>query len=83
MGIDKPDVRFVINLELTDSIEAYFQEAGRGGRDEEKAYAVLLINENDRINLINRVEKSFPEKDQIKKVYFAICNQLTNCNRRR
>jgi len=76
MGIDKPDVRFVINLELTDSIEAYFQEAGRGGRDEEKAYAVLLINENDRINLINRVEKSFPEKDQIKKVYFAICNQL-------
>jgi ATP-dependent DNA helicase RecQ len=62
MGIDKPDVRFVINLELTDSIEAYFQEAGRGGRDEEKAYAVLLINENDRINLINRVEKTFPEK---------------------
>ena len=76
MGIDKPDVRFVINLALTDSIEAYFQEAGRGGRDEEKAYAVLLINENDRINLINRVEKSFPEKEQIKKVYFAICNQL-------
>ena len=76
MGIDKPDVRFVINLELTDSIEAYFQEAGRGGRDEKKAYAVLLINENDRINLINRVEKSFPKKEQIKKVYFAICNQL-------
>ena len=76
MGIDKPDVRFVINLALTDSIEAYFQEAGRGGRDEEKAYAILLINENDRINLINRVEKSFPEKEQIKKVYFAICNQL-------
>lgn len=76
MGIDKPDVRLVINLELTDSIEAYFQEAGRGGRDEEKAYAVLLINENDRINLINRVEKSFPDKEQIKKVYFAICNQL-------
>jgi len=76
MGIDKPDVRFVINLELTDSLEAYFQEAGRGGRDEQKAYAVLLINENDRVNLINRVENSFPDKEQIKKVYFAICNQL-------
>ncbi|MEK9614644.1 MAG: RecQ family zinc-binding domain-containing protein, partial [Flavobacteriaceae bacterium] len=65
-----------INLALTNSIEAYFQEAGRAGRDEEKAYAVLLINENDRINLINRVEKSFPKKKQIKKVYFAICNHL-------
>jgi len=76
MGIDKPDVRFVINLELTDSLEAYFQEAGRGGRDELTAYAVLLINKNDRINLVNRVESSFPDKEQIKKVYFAVCNQL-------
>lgn len=74
MGIDKPDVRFVINLDLPDSLEAYFQEAGRGGRDENKSYAVLLVNESDRENLINAVENKFPSKDIIKKVYFAIGN---------
>ncbi len=47
MGIDKPDVRMVIHIDCPDSLEAYFQEAGRGGRDGEKAYAVLLYNQSD------------------------------------
>lgn len=69
MGIDKPDVRTVIHIDCPDSLEAYFQEAGRGGRDGKKAYAVLLYNKNDEQKLRNRVNDTFPEKDFIKDVY--------------
>jgi ATP-dependent DNA helicase RecQ len=74
MGIDKPDVRSVIHIDLPDSLEAYFQEAGRGGRDEAKAYAVLLFEEADRIDLEQRIVNSFPEIDVIKKVYQSLAN---------
>lgn len=69
MGIDKPDVRVVIHIDCPDSIEAYFQEAGRAGRDGKKAYAILLYNNNDRAKLTRRVADTFPEKDYIRKVY--------------
>lgn len=69
MGIDKSDVRLVIHLDLPDSLEAYFQEAGRAGRDENKAYAVLLYNQSDKIVLEDRLEKEFPNPAFVKKVY--------------
>ena len=76
MGIDKPDVRFVVNVDLPESLEAYFQEAGRGGRDGKKAFAVLLANEGDKENLLKRTEQRFPEMDLIKRVYGFVCNEL-------
>ena len=69
MGIDKPDVRMVLHIDCPDSIEAYFQEAGRAGRDDKKAYAVLLYNDGDHRKLDKRISDTFPEKDYIKKVY--------------
>ena len=69
MGIDKPDVRMVLHIDCPDSIEAYFQEAGRAGRDGKKAYAVLLYNDGDHRKLDKRISDTFPEKDYIKKVY--------------
>ena len=69
MGIDKPDVRLVIPLDLPDSPEAYFQEAGRAGRDGEKAYAVILYSKSDKVTLHKRIPDTFPDKDYIKKVY--------------
>ena len=69
MGIDKPDVRTVIHIDTPDSIEAYFQEAGRAGRDGRKAYAVLLYNDNDKRKLLKRIADTFPDKDYVKKVY--------------
>lgn len=72
MGIDKPDVRTVVHLDLPDSIEAYFQEAGRGGRDEKKAFAVLLYNKTDISNIKKRISDSFPPKEKILDVYDAI-----------
>lgn len=69
MGIDKPDVRLVIHYDAPDSIEAYFQEAGRAGRDGEKAYAVLLYNRHDLIKLHRHIADTYPEKDYIRKVY--------------
>lgn len=69
MGIDKPDVRLVLHIDCPDSIEAYFQEAGRAGRDGKKAFAVLLWNKGDRKKLNKRVAENFPEKDYIKEVY--------------
>lgn len=69
MGIDKPDVRIVIHVDFPDSPEAYFQEAGRAGRDGQKAYAVLLYARNDKTVLRKRISDTFPEKDYIRKVY--------------
>ena len=69
MGIDKPDVRVVAHIDCPDSIEAYFQEAGRAGRDGQKAYAVLLYNDSDKTKLARRTAENFPEKDYIKEVY--------------
>ena len=69
MGIDKPDVRIVLHLDLPDSLEAYFQEAGRAGRDGEKAYAVILYTKTDRTTLHKRVVDTFPDKDYILNVY--------------
>lgn len=76
MGIDKPDVRFVVNLDLPDSIEAYFQEAGRAGRDEQKAFAVLMVNHADEIKLTEKVEKMFPGIDSVKRIYALVMNHL-------
>jgi ATP-dependent DNA helicase RecQ len=69
MGIDKPDVRFVIHKDMPESLEAYYQEAGRAGRDEHKAYAVLLYNYADRIKNEKKLLTNFPSVDEVKLVY--------------
>lgn len=74
MGIDKPDVRFVIHLDIPDTLEAYFQEAGRGGRDEEEAVAVLLYEAADVRELEQNFQLSFPSIEQIKKIYHSVCS---------
>ncbi|MGZ4077803.1 MAG: RecQ family zinc-binding domain-containing protein, partial [Bacteroidia bacterium] len=74
MGIDKPDVRFVVHIDLPDSLEAYFQEAGRAGRDELKAFSILLYNNGDRIELQRNLETSFPSIEEIKQTYQALVN---------
>jgi ATP-dependent DNA helicase RecQ len=74
MGIDKPDVRFVIHKDPTDSLEAYYQEAGRAGRDENKAYAVLLYNDADRARQQKIYEMSFPSVEEVKLVYHQLSN---------
>ena len=74
MGIDKPDVRLVVHMDAPDSIEAYFQEAGRAGRDSKKAYAVLLFENADKTRLRKNVTVSFPEKKEIFRVYNALGN---------
>lgn len=76
MGIDKPDVRTVIHIDMPDSIEAYFQEAGRAGRDGKKAYAVLLFNREDEAKVKKRVHDNYPTKDFIRKVYQRVCDYL-------
>ena len=74
MGIDKPNVRFVIHLDLPESLEAYYQEAGRAGRDEKRAFAVLLTNKADQMILEAKYADSFPSVDEIKKVYHYLGN---------
>ncbi len=74
MGIDKADVRFVVHLDIPDSIEAYFQEAGRAGRDEQKAFAVLLCNKSDELDLQRNLETSFPTLEEIRQTYQALVN---------
>lgn len=74
MGIDKAEVRTVVHMDLPDSIEAYFQEAGRAGRDEQKAYAVLLYNNGDAVKMRKRVTDTFPGKEMVIKVYEALGN---------
>lgn len=76
MGIDKPDVRFVIHLDPPDSLEAYFQEAGRAGRDGNKSAAVMLYNSADKRKLHKMVTDSFPPIETIRRVYTAIGNYL-------
>ncbi|MBR1809223.1 MAG: RecQ family ATP-dependent DNA helicase [Paludibacteraceae bacterium] len=72
MGIDKPDVRTVIHLDLPDSLEAYFQEAGRAGRDGATAYAILIYNKSDNTKLNKRIADNYPDRDFVKKVYQAV-----------
>ena len=77
MGIDKPDVRMVIHHDLPDTIEAYFQEAGRAGRDEEKAFAVLLYDPtNDKAKARKRIADNFPDEEFLHTVYHKTCNYL-------
>ena len=77
MGIDKPDVRLVIHYDMPDSIEAYFQEAGRAGRDGEQAWCVLLYAPKDSVTVKQRVANNFPATEQIEQVYQLLCDYLT------
>ncbi len=72
MGIDKPDVRFVVHMDLPDSPEAYFQEAGRAGRDGQRAFAALLYADNDAKEAQSKFEKSYPPIAEIKRIYKAL-----------
>lgn len=76
MGIDKPDVRLVIHAGIPDSLEAYFQEAGRAGRDEEKANALIYYNDSEIAELRKNVELNYPPKEEIQRVYQALANYL-------
>ena len=72
MGIDKPDVRVVVHIDLPNSIEEYYQEAGRAGRDEQKAYAVILYSKTDSTKLKKRIDDEFPEREFVIRVYESL-----------
>ena len=76
MGIDKPDVRVVIHHDLPDTIEAYFQEAGRAGRDEKQAFAILLYDPSDKTKARKRIADNYPDEETLHNVYHKTCNYL-------
>lgn len=74
MGVDKGDVRFVIHLDIPPSMEEYYQEIGRAGRDGAKSYAIAILNQADTIRLHKNIQRSYPEVEFLRKVYFSLCN---------
>lgn len=74
MGIDKPDVRVVLHYDMPDSLESYYQEAGRGGRDLKKSFAIAIVNNSDKEQLEKRINLQFPEIEIIKNTYHALGN---------
>ncbi len=76
MGIDKPDVRVVVHMDVPDCLENYYQEAGRAGRDGKKSYAVLLYNQEDLLELRNNIESKYPSEEIIREVYRHLMNEL-------
>lgn len=76
MGIDKPDVRFVLHYEIPNNLEAYYQEAGRAGRDEKSAVAIAYWERRDLELMKEQLKNKYPDKDRIKQIYDALCNHL-------